>query len=227
MSTDTSLPDVRTRLVEAAIRLLATNGPSEVKARSVASEAGLSTMGVYTHLGGVPELLQAVADEGFKRLTSVFVRVPATENPIADLCTMVLACRDFARSNPHLYDLMFGLSIEGRYSPSRCPTTPVAGAHSAAFKVTYTVLVKTCARLVETKQVRKIDPALIALQLWSAAHGFIMLELAGHFAEVVDPPAEILVPMCNNVVVGMGAPRMRVESSTADVIAGWADRENN
>ncbi|WP_137818333.1 TetR/AcrR family transcriptional regulator [Pseudomonas sp. 2FG] len=227
MSTDTSLPDVRTRLVEAAIRLLATNGPSEVKARSVASEAGLSTMGVYTHLGGVPELLQAVADEGFKRLTSVFVRVTATENPITDLCTMVLACRDFARSNPHLYDLMFGLSIEGRYSPSRCPTTPVAGGHSAAFKVTYAVLVKTCTRLVEAKHVRKIDPALIALQLWSAAHGFIMLELAGQFAGVANPPAEILVPMCNNVVVGMGATRARAESSTADVIAGWADREKN
>lgn len=225
MSTDTSLPDVRTRLVEAAIRLLAINGPSEVKARSVANEAGLSTMGVYTHLGGVPELLQAVADEGFKRLTNVFVRAPSTENPITDLCTMLLACRDFARSNPHLYDLMFGLSIEGRYSPSRCPITPPANGNSSAYKTTYTVLVKTCTRLIEAKHVRKIDPALIALQLWSAAHGFIMLELAGHFAEVANPPAEILVPMCNNIVVGMGAPRARVESATADVIAGWAERE--
>jgi AcrR family transcriptional regulator len=225
MSTDTSPPDVRTRLVEAAIRLLATNGPSEVKARSVANEAGLSTMGVYTHLGGVPELLQAVAEEGFKRLTSVFARVPTTENPISDLCTMLLACRDFARNNPHLYDLMFGLSIDGRYSPSRSLTTPLASGHSVAFKVTYSVLVKTCTRLLEAKHVRKIDPALIALQLWSAAHGFIMLELAGHFAEVANPPAEILVPMCNNIVVGMGAPRARVESATTDAIAGWTSGE--
>lgn len=225
MSTDTSPPDVRTRLVEAAMRLLATNGPSEVKARSVASEAGLSTMGVYTHFGGVPELLQGVADEGFKRLTSVFLRVPTTENPITDLCTMLLACRDFARGNPHLYDLMFGLSIEGRYSPSRGPTPPAAHGHSTAFKVTYSVLVNTCARLIEAKHVRKIDPALIGIQLWSAAHGFIMLELAGQFAEVADPAAEILVPMCNNVVIGMGAARAHVESSTADAIAEWAGRK--
>lgn len=225
MSTDTSLPDVRTRLVEAAIRLLATNGPSEVKARSVASEAGLSTMGVYTHLGGVPELLQAVADEGFKRLTSVFMRVTTTENPITDLCTMLLACRDFAHSNPHLYDLMFGLSIEGRYSPSRSPTPAPASGNSAAFKMTYSVLVKSCARLVEAKHVRKIDPALVGIQLWSAAHGFIMLELAGHFAEVADPSTQILVPMCNNIVVGLGATRARVESATAAAIAGWAEHE--
>lgn len=225
MSTDTSLPDVRTRLIEAAIRLLATNGPSEVKARSVASEAGLSTMGVYTHLGGVTELLRAVADEGFKRLANVFVRAPSTENPITDLCTMLLACRDFARSNPHLYDLMFGLSIDGRYSPSRCPITPLVNGNSTAYKTTISVLVKACTRLTEAKHVRKIDPTSVAFQLWSAAHGFILLELAGHFAEVANPPAEILVPMCNNIVVGMGAQRARVESATTDAIAGWAERE--
>jgi hypothetical protein len=91
--------------------------------------------------------------------------------------------------------------------------------------VTYSVLVKTCTLLVEAKHVRKIDPTLIAIQLWSAAHGFIMLELAGQFAEVADPPAEILVPLCNNVVIGMGAPRAHVEASTADAIAKWASRE--
>ncbi|CAI8715232.1 TetR family transcriptional regulator [Pseudomonas sp. IT-196MI5] len=222
MTTDNSLPSAPTRLVEATIRVLATSGPSEVKARSVASEAGLSTMGVYTHFGGVPELLQAVADEGFKRLAAVFKRVPITEDPIADLCAMLLACRDLARSNPHLYDLMFGLSIDGRYSPSRGTMTSIANGQSEAFKATYAILIDACARLVDAKCVRKIDPALIAPQLWSAAHGFIMLELAGHFSGVENPAAQILVATCNNIVVGLGAKREKVESSTAGVIAGQA-----
>ncbi|KAA8554006.1 MULTISPECIES: TetR/AcrR family transcriptional regulator [Pseudomonas] len=222
MTFDNSLPNAPTRLVEATIRVLATSGPSEVKARSVSSEAGLSTMGVYTHFGGVPELLQAVANEGFKRLTAVFDRVPITEDPVADLCTMVLACRDVARINPHLYDLMFGLSIDGRYTPSRGTTTPVSNEHSAEYKMTYSVLVKACTRLVDKKCIRKVDPSLVALQLWSAAHGFIMLELGGHFTDVADPPSEILVPMCNNIVIGLGAKREKVEFSTAGVIAGWA-----
>ncbi|WP_405121897.1 TetR-like C-terminal domain-containing protein [Pseudomonas petroselini] len=134
---------------------------------------------------------------------------------------MLLACRDLARSNPHLYDLMFGLSIDGRYSPSRGAGTPIVDGQSAAFKATYVILISACARLVDAKCVRKIDPALIALQLWSAAHGFIMLELAGHFANVADPASQILVASCNNIVVGLGAKRDRVESSTAAVIAGW------
>ena len=222
MTTDNSLPNAPTRLVEATIRLLATSGPSEVKARSVANEAGLSTMGVYTHFGGVPELLQAVADEGFKRLATVFKRVPITDDPITDLCAMLLACRDLARNNPHLYDLMFGLSIDGRYSPSRGTMTTIADGQSEAFKATYAILVKACARLVEAKCVRKIEPEFIAPQLWSAAHGFIMLELAGHFAGMENPASQILVATCNNIVVGLGAKREKVESSTAGVIAGSA-----
>ncbi|BBP59471.1 TetR-like C-terminal domain-containing protein [Pseudomonas sp. St316] len=222
MTSDNSLPNAPTRLVEATIRVLANCGPSEVKARSVSNEAGLSTMGVYTHFGGVPELLQAVADEGFKRLAAAFKRVPATDDPIADLCAMLLACRDVAQGNPHLYDLMFGLSIDGRYSPSRGTMTTTAQRQSAAFTATYALVIDACARLVEAKCVPEIDPALIAPQLWSVAHGFIMLELAGHFASTANPASEILVATCNNIVVGLGAKRELVETSTARVVARWA-----
>jgi AcrR family transcriptional regulator len=214
--------DPRTRLVEAAIRLLAANGPSEVKARSVSSEAGLSTMGVYTYFGGVPELLQAVADEGFEQQAAIFRQVASTDDPMTDLCAMALACRDFARRNPHLYDLMFGLSIHGRYTPSRTAASAELRERSAAFTASYSLLLAECARLVETDCVRNIDPDLIAAQLWSALHGFIMLELGGHFAIFADPAAEVLVPMCVNLIVGLGADRKRAESSTAAATVGWA-----
>lgn len=221
MSADRVLPDVRTRLVEATIRLLSTNGPSEVKARSVSNEAGLSTMGVYTYFGGVPELLQAVADEGFKRQAAVFERVVNTDDPMTDLCTMALACRDFAQRNPHLYDLMFGLSIHGRYSPSRTTPASEPRERSAAFTASYSYLLRECTALVESGCVRKINPDLIAAQLWSTLHGFIMLELGGYFATVTDPASAVLVPMCINLIVGLGADRQSAESSAAAAMASW------
>ncbi|NDZ17683.1 TetR family transcriptional regulator [Variovorax sp. WS11] len=222
MATDRTFPEARTRLVQAAIRLLAANGPSEVKARSVSSEAGLSTMGVYSYFGGVPELLQAVADEGFERQAAIFKQVASTEDPMVDLCAMALGCRDFARRNPHLYDLMFGLSIHGRYSPSRGPPAVAPREQSAAFTASYSYLFEECKRLVESGCVRKIDPDLIAAQLWSSLHGFIMLELGGYFAAVADPAAEVLVPMCVNLIVGLGADREGAESSAAVATTGWA-----
>jgi len=222
MATDRTNPDPRARLVEAAIRLLAAEGPSEVKARSVSSEAGLSTMGVYTHFGGVPELLQAVADEGFERQARIFARVADTDDPMTDLCAMALACRDFAKANAHLYDLMFGLSIQGRYSPSRGTPAQEPRERSAAFNTSYGFLLGKCARLVESDGVRAVDPDRLAVQLWSALHGFIMLELGGYFVSVADPAAEVLVPMCVNLIVGLGADPERANASAARVLNVWA-----
>lgn len=227
MTVDSSLQDPRTRLVEAAIRLLARSGPSEVKARSVATEAQLSTMGVYTYFGGVPELLQAVADDGFRQQAAVFGRLAQTDDPMADLCAMALACHDFARRNPHLYDLMFGLSIHGRYSPSRGDAEPMLSGQSPSFRAAYTFLLQGCARLVSAKCVRNVDPDLMAVQLWSALHGFIMLDLGGHFANIAKPVVDVLVPMCVNLVVGMGAKRDKAESSAAVAEASWSPAQNN
>lgn len=216
-------PDPRSRLLEAALSLLASHGPSEIKARSVASEAGLSTMGVYTHFGGVAELLQAVADEGFKRQLAIFKQVAVTEDPMTDLCAMALACRDFAQGSPHLYDLMFGLSIQGRYSPVRGMAAAEPKEQSAAFQASYGYLRAECLRMVERQGVRAIDPDRMAMQLWSALHGFIMLELGGHFSAVTDPSAAILVPMCVNLIVGLGAERRLAEASAAAALSSWRD----
>jgi AcrR family transcriptional regulator len=222
MAINHTLSDPRTRLVEATIRLLARSGPSEVKARSVATEAQLSTMGVYSYFGGVPELLQAVADEGFSRQAMVFGSLPRSDDPMSDLCMMAFACHDFAQRHPHLYDLMFGLSIHGRYSPSRGTAEPVLSGQSASFQTAYAFLLHGCARLVEAKCVRKADADLIALQFWSALHGFIMLDLGGHFAHVTAPAADVLAPMCVNMVVGLGAKRDKAEASATSAQSTWA-----
>lgn len=105
------------RLIRATIGLLAEQGPSAIKARTVASASGLSTMVVYSHFGGIPELVRAVVDHGFEELGRAFSGVPVTEDPVADLFVMALICRRVANENPHLYDLMFGLSTRATYRP--------------------------------------------------------------------------------------------------------------
>ncbi|MEH0532627.1 TetR/AcrR family transcriptional regulator [Streptomyces stelliscabiei] len=127
------LDDAPERLVRAAIGLLAEQGPSAIKARTVASASGLSTMVVYSHFGGIPELMGAVADRGFQELGRAFAQVPVTDDPIADLFAMALSCRRLARENPHLYDLMFGLSTRATYRPLTEADHRLSG-HSSAFR---------------------------------------------------------------------------------------------
>jgi AcrR family transcriptional regulator len=207
------MPDgVPERLVEAAIRLLAEQGPSAIKARTVASAAGLSTMVVYSHFGGIPELTRAVIDQGFKELDAAFRKLPVTDDPMTDLALQALTCRWVARENPHLYDLMFGLSTRGSYRPQQTESSCASG-RSHAFLGAYTHVLDACARLVNTGRVRPQDPQCVAAQLWSFAHGFITLELAETFIGFDDPARQVLLPLGVNVCVGLGDTRERAEAS--------------
>lgn len=206
--------DAPERLVQAAVGLLAEQGPSALKVRAVASASGLSTMVVYSHFGGIPELMRAVADHGFKELGAAFGRVPVTEDPIADLFAMALTCRRQARENPHLYDLMFGLSTRATYRPLPDADRRLSG-HSQAFREAHAHVTAACERLVRSGRIERQEPEAIAAQLWSYVHGYITLELAEHFVEFDDAVAQVLVPMGVNFTVGLGDQRERAEASHA------------
>src|SRR5436309_2911396 len=213
VSGDPAPDGVPERVVQASIRLLAEQGPSAIKARTVASASGLSTMVVYHHFGGIAEVIRAVVDQGFKELDKAFAQVPVTEDPVADLFAMALVTRRIARENPHLYDLMFGLSTRrATYRP--LPDSDVrSSGRSPAFRGAYVHLAEACARLVSSGRVGQQEPEAVAAQLWSYVHGCITLELADHFTEFHDPVAQVLLPMGVNLAVGLGDNRERAQAS--------------
>jgi AcrR family transcriptional regulator len=200
------------RLIQATHRLLAEQGPSAIKARTVASAAGLSTMAVYHHFGGIPELIRAVIDHGFKELDRAFSQVPVTNDPIADLAVLALTCRRVARENPHLYDLMFGLSTRATYRPLSDSDVRLSG-RSPAFRGVYAHVAQACARLVDSGRVGQQQTDVVAAQLWSFVHGFITLELSETFVECDDPLRQLLLPMGVNLSVGLGDTRERAMAS--------------
>src|SRR5213592_3443962 len=201
------------RVVQATISLLAEQGPSAIKARAVASASGVSTMAVYHYFGGIAELMRAVVDHGFKELDEAFAQVPVTDDPLADLYAMALTTRRVARENPHLYDLMFGLSTRrATYRPLPDSDVRLSG-RSPAFQGAYRHLAEACARLTSSGRVRQQEPQAIGAQLWSFVHGCITLELAEHFVEFDDPVAQVLQPMGVNLAVGLGDERERAQAS--------------
>ena len=202
------------RVIDASIRLLAQKGPAGIKARSVATEAGVSTMVVYHHFGGIPELIAAVVDHGFRELGARFAALPVTADPIADLFTIALTTREVAQENPHLYDLMFGLSMRSTYRP---PTTSDAhlSGRSSQFRDAYRHNIAACTRLVDSGRIGPHRPKDVAAQLWTMVHGFVSLELADHFAMFKDPSREILQQMGINLAVGLGDERDRSVRSHA------------
>ncbi|MFE9320661.1 TetR/AcrR family transcriptional regulator [Nocardia sp. NPDC052278] len=212
VSEDSTIESVPDRLVKATIGLLAEQGPSAIKARTVASATGLSTMVVYSHFGGIPELVRAVVDRGFEELDRAFSQMSVTADPIADLFTLALTCRQVARENPHLYDLMFGLSTRATYRPMGDSDIRFSG-RSPAFRNAYAHMVEACQRLVDSGRVEQQEPGVVAAQLWSYVHGYITLELAEHFADFSDAVVQVMLPMGVNFSVGLGDERGRAQVS--------------
>jgi AcrR family transcriptional regulator len=189
-------PAVRVRLLEGAARLLAEEGPSALTLRRVATEADTSTMAVYTHFGSMADLADAVVAEGFTRLAALLAEVPRTDDAITDLAGLARAYLVNARQNPHLYAVMFGTAPLGKYRPQ---TTD----ERERGRYTFEEIVETSRRAVEQGRLRPAEPLAIASQLWTAMHGYVMLDVSGYFGE--DGIKHVLVPMFVSLLSGLGA----------------------
>jgi AcrR family transcriptional regulator len=197
VSPRTPEPEIKQRLIEAAARLLADEGPSGLSTRKLAAEVGVSTMAVYTHFGGLPELVRAVVREGFARLGDHMREVPESDDPLLDLALLGEAYRANALDNPHLYAVMFGTASLGGYR--------LHDDELDEGRYTFDMLVAATRRTIEAGIFKPADPEAIAGQLWSAVHGYVMLELAGYFAADREPDAvdEVLNPMLTGIITAL------------------------
>src|SRR5437588_9466561 len=98
---------VRLALVESAARLIAEEGNAGLTLRRLADEVGTSTMAIYTHFGGMPELREEVRGEGFARLRAHLEAVEDTGDAVADLAVLGAAYYANGTTNPNLYRVMF------------------------------------------------------------------------------------------------------------------------
>jgi AcrR family transcriptional regulator len=153
-------------LVEAAARIIATEGAGGLTLRRVADEVGTSTMAIYTHFGGMAELRRAVRREGFARLAAYLADIDATNDPVADLAMIGLAYHVNATANPDLYRVMF-------------MEQALDAAEGATGAETFDTLVAGVQRCIDAGRFEPSDAADLALQLWAVGHGLVTLQLAG------------------------------------------------
>ncbi|MCF8607342.1 TetR/AcrR family transcriptional regulator [Gordonia sp. HY442] len=210
---------VRERLILSTIDLLADTGPQALKVRTITDRAGVSTIAVYHHFGGLQELLQEVVGWGYADLQAALTAAShADPDPAVQLFAMALATRAVAQRNAHLYDMMFGLSTRGTYRHIDSPDHSVP----RGFEPAYSVLVAACERLTRSGRVTSSTGDEMAAQLWSAVHGFVMLEVAGNFAHFSDPVSAVLQPIAVNILTGMGDDRARAESAARTATQWWS-----
>ena len=97
---------VRSRLVEVAAHLLATQGPDAVTTRSVALAAGVQAPSIYRLFGDKNGLLDAVAERGFANYVAQKPPVDGDDDPVEGLRAGWDLHVGFGLANPALFRLM-------------------------------------------------------------------------------------------------------------------------
>ena len=177
MSPVSQLDDVGTALLRAADHLLATEGPAALTVRRIATDAGVSTMNVYSRFGGKDGVVEQLFMQGFQLLAGYMNEVGTTADPLADLRGCGQAYRRFATEHETLYSVMFE-RVVADYVPS-------AEALAIA-KHTLELLAARIERAMDAGIIRRMDAVHAAAIVWSTCHGAVSLQVKHVADEPVD-----------------------------------------
>jgi AcrR family transcriptional regulator len=147
-------------------------GPQGLSVRHIADALGVSRQIVYSRFAGKPDLVRALHNEGFRRLTEHFGAVPGPAGSTTHVLAMSRAYRAAALASPALYGLMFGRPV--------AEFEPDAQARAVAAASFQPVVEAARAWLVVHSGSASDSAALgLALRIWAATHGVVSLEAAG------------------------------------------------
>nr|WP_296775603.1 TetR/AcrR family transcriptional regulator [Rhodococcus sp. (in: high G+C Gram-positive bacteria)] len=161
-------------IVAAATSLLQSGSASAVTLRAVAREAGITAPSIYRHYADLDAVLRAVVDRAFDELEATlraaYVGDRATDR-LRAVCTAYLS---FAREQPNLYRVMFGVVWNAGDSGPE-PTSEELDARAKLGLRAFEVLVTGIAECIEEGRSTSADPGTDAAALWVGLHGLSTL----------------------------------------------------
>jgi AcrR family transcriptional regulator len=186
--------DLRNALIDEALAMLATDGPSELTLRELARRLGVTHAAPYAHFPDKRRLLEAVHDAGFSRLADQLeAAAREAEEPVVAFRRMAFTYLQFAAENPNLYRLMFS-SLELRHEPD--------GEMSPDGERAFSTLVRTVERVGVPSGVDTHD---LAAAVWAMVHGVAMLEIDGRLnTKTAHDPQAVLSLMTDVAIRGLG-----------------------
>ncbi len=169
------MSDSRTKILDAASVLFLKGGTSALSVRAIAKEAGLSTIGIYSHFQGKQGILDALYIQGFDLIYDA-MDIPIRELSREDILQTAKAYLDVGESKQAHYQLMFG-DNGSEYTPSE---EAVAAGHRAFGKLVH----------VTTKYLPGDATAAykrqLALDVWVIVHGYVSIKHHRIFGDNYD-----------------------------------------
>ncbi|MCP4117590.1 MAG: TetR/AcrR family transcriptional regulator [Desulfobacteraceae bacterium] len=164
--------NLREKLLQTALEIVSEEGLAKVSMRKLGEKIGVSRSAPYRHFKGKGELLSAIAEDGFRKLTNSLnsVRNKKSGNPVTQFKNIGIAYIEFALEHPVQYRLMFGHEII-----EQDQTPELIKAAEGAFSE----LLLGVGDLLKDDLIKPMDPLIIANTLWSQTHGISTLLMDG------------------------------------------------
>ncbi len=169
--TPADVDDPRSRIVEAAARLLEEGGPDAVSTRAVSAAAGVQAPTIYRLFGDKQGLLDAVVVHGFETYLAEKTVRAESDDPVADLRLGWDLHVGLALSRPALYTLMYA--------------RPRGDGHSPAARAAFAVLAALIRRIAAAGRLRVGEDRAVGLV--HAAGSGVALSLIAVPAAQRDP----------------------------------------
>jgi len=186
---------------------IAAGGPTALSLNGIAKAMGMSGPALYRYFASRDELLATLVTESFEALAETLESAAAAvagQPAAARLRAVLGAYREWGRTSPHRYRLVFGSTYgSGEIDPDRI--IPAAARSMAVLlaglaeldggepgpKVQPPALRREVQRWGKVRagdQVRDAGVLLLGLLAWSRIHGIVSLEIEGFYDQVgVDP----------------------------------------
>ena len=156
--------NLRETLIEAALRFIGERGPSGFAFADLARAAGVSAAAPYRHFRDRNALVAEIARRGFETLAARLERAwnEARPDPVSAIEACGHAYLAYARQDPASYAAMFDTSLPMNDEPE------LKLAADRAFAVMRRAAEAACG---SHPGPRRPPPLMVALHLWTMAHG--------------------------------------------------------
>lgn len=153
------------KILAAASALFLQGGAAALSVRAIAKQAGLSTIGIYSHFDGKQGILDTLYIEGFEMVSAVLDVPEEGEDPVGALLRASGDYLDLAERNAAHYRLIFG-ERDDNYQPSDAAQEVGARAFERLTETVARALPRTASRAEQQD---------VAVQVWSLLHGSVVL----------------------------------------------------
>ena len=190
----------RQAILEAARKIIATEGPQALSMRALAERIDYSAAGLYEYFDNKEEIVGAVCQQGHGLLTKYMQRADPELPPDELLLELGLAYIDFAVRNPDFFLLMFTASGVGPGQDAGLDDLYREGS-------SFPLLLRAIERGIE-EGIFQPKPGYGALEMaitaWAMVHGIAMLRV-GHLKHAPGDFAELERESLRRIGAGLKA----------------------